>query len=87
MNNLNISKITNQDDGFLISYYTEAGNRIIIVNEKNIVTELNKAFDDIKKINQEREKKEFEMRKFYNGAQTGCVATPLQDKVELIKAD
>lgn len=44
---INITKISNEETGFLINYYTETGNKILIVNEENIVPELNKAFQDI----------------------------------------
>jgi len=72
---ININKISNETDGFLISYYSDNGNKIIVVNEKNIVAELNKAFEDLVKIRTEREAREKAMQLQYaeKYANAGCV--------------
>jgi hypothetical protein len=63
--NLNINKISNEEDGFLITYHTDNGAKIIIVNGKNIVEELNKGFEDLKKIADDRKAKNEAREKAY----------------------
>lgn len=48
---ISVTKISNQDDGFLLSYYYDNQNQSFIVNGSNIIAELNSIFASIKKAN------------------------------------
>jgi hypothetical protein len=74
---IQVNKISNETDGFLISYYSDNGNKIIVVNEKNIVAELNKAFEDLTKIQLERAAREKAMQEKYKSGRAvgGCGET------------
>lgn len=73
MTNININKISNETDGFLITYHADNGAKIIIVNGKNIVEELNKSFEDVQKIADERKVREKAYaEKYLNQGQAGC---------------
>jgi len=50
---INVQKITNKDDGFLISFYTAIKQEVYLVDGNNIVAELNKAFKAIEEANQQ----------------------------------
>ena len=50
---IQVQKITNKDDGFLISFYTAIKQEVFIVDGNNIVAELNKAFKAIEEANQQ----------------------------------
>lgn len=44
---INLTKITNKDSSFLISYWAQSGQQTWLVTEDNIIAELNKAFKAI----------------------------------------
>lgn len=43
---INITKINNREDAFIINYYTNK-QMMLLINGDNIVKELNKAFEEI----------------------------------------
>ena len=45
---LNVTKISNREDAFLINYYTDT-QKTFLIEGGNIATEMNKAFADIEK--------------------------------------
>lgn len=80
---LNIAKITNKDDEFIISWYSPCGNKMIIVNSANIIEEINKAFDVINEENKERMRRE---GVYQNQCSTGALSAGLASSQSVIKA-
>lgn len=57
---ITVSKISNQDEGFILTYYNNGQSEIIIVDGGSIVAELNEAFATLKKAQDESAKKQSE---------------------------
>lgn len=62
---LNITKISNKEDAFLISYWATNKNEILLISGNNIVKELNNAFAIIDKANNEQRQKELAYQSQY----------------------
>lgn len=62
---INVTKITNKEDSFLLNYWTGNKQETLLVNGSNIISELNKAFASIQKQNEEQQKREEACRQQY----------------------
>lgn len=67
---INVTKIANETDGFLLNYYVGGENKILLVNGKNIVESLNVANEEVKKWRTEQQDKESALRSQY--AEKSC---------------
>lgn len=72
---INVTKITNKEDSFLLNYWTGNKQETLLVNGSNIVAELNKAFANIQKLNEEQQKRDEVYRQQYGllGGAGQCV--------------
>lgn len=54
---INITKIANREDSFLINYYTNNQNNTLLISGNNVIKELNKAFESIAQYKKEQDEK------------------------------
>ncbi len=81
---INVTKISNQEDGFILNYYTNGNNEIVIVNSSNIVSELNSAFAANKKAQEEMAVKQAAyMNQCAQGSALGAYPSTLNAQVRM----
>lgn len=84
---LNITKITNREDAFLISYYSEGSQITILAEGANLITELNKAFKSMEEYNQKAMERELAYRSQGLGSQCVPVGNLLGSLNQVTVAD